>query len=1390
MLQAFIKTRGKHTLAYLLLFWLAINFSLAPTLAAEPSAFNNWAKTARLAGAAVWVGMSDAEMDQVISNMVTQNVSVIEADSELSNYLDDAQFDKEIAMMRRFADKAHKKGLRVVWYYPALEVVTPNGKNIEQTMAKEHPDWVQQGIDGTPNVFYGGSGQVFWVELNDESAWMSPSSEAYRSYFIERIQRIVRNAGIDGLWLDVPIYADFGHTKWSDASPAAKARFKADTGLDTPTEEDWNNPTWKRWITWRHEEIARFLTDVTQAARLANPEFPIIAETLPTDYNGGTIYGLDGGYLKNVEGLTHIWEVDTMSNTVGMRHAREDDWISFISALKYTRAASGKKPSWVFSYGKQVDDAKQVMAQALIAGNNPYELQVPEMTTTVGADFRQQMFDWTKRYSDYLFKAESKANVGVLYSSASRDFVDQFQGLGMFATTEANNDPLWWAENAIDSVFQREFLAEFRGVIKLLVNQHIPFDTLVFPDLAELQRYQTIVLPNIQAISEQEAELIRQYVQQGGHIIVTGNNPSSLNQYGAPYANLNLSDVLGFDNSNIPDTKQHDFGSGKVVFFKGTLGKQYLTSADSNARDQLASTIHSLSTVNLSSDAGNAVHFELDELNGETIIQMANFKGMDGDFSVIPHAFNVELKTDKTVQSIRFVSPDLPASEVDQLEFVQNNGDVQFAVTVDQYAMVIVNYDDASPSAPTINHTPVAGTDFLNTFVNQSFNFADSELLANDGDLDNDTLQITQVRSTEKTQGTLENFGAGQYVYTPPNNFIGRDELSYEITDGNGETTRAQIIIEVTVTTKRYFPSSITTTIGSHTAGATNSLKVLDEDTYDVKAGRLGSQRIAQWEASVVITEPADQVDAIRLSYTGEATKNKVKQDLFAFNFRTTQWNRVATLTAQNTQEAQNLSAILSPATDYRSSTGELRVRLKALRNNQFTIWSNQFYWEILGNKPTQNQAPSAQFSVNCNALSCSFTDSSSDSDGTITAWSWDFGDSHTANSTNSSHSYAQAGSYTVTLTVTDNQGATHSTQQTIQVTADTGSSTASNDATGLLVDGDLSDWNNLSAYRDDAGDVGNNPLDWEQAWFANSDERLFFAYRTKNPIPLERLWAFQIYIDTDSNLNTGFKVREVGADFLIEGRNLYRYTGTGNNWSWEGVIALTSSHINNNLAEFSVELSRLNNPENFRFLFRGNNAALGGDSPDYYPDTGFFTYQKHNTSGGGNNGNTNITIDGDLSDWTELTNLAADPNDMSGSIDWKQAWMAHNEQNLFIAYQLHEAINASSAWGYQIYIDTDRSGTGYLRGLVADYLIEGGNLYKYTGTGESWSWEFVASLDSQINGTNREFKLLRSDLGNPNSLRFFLLGNNAATGGEGLDVYPDNAFNVDAAGRFLQYSF
>jgi PKD repeat protein len=70
---------------------------------------------------------------------------------------------------------------------------------------------------------------------------------------------------------------------------------------------------------------------------------------------------------------------------------------------------------------------------------------------------------------------------------------------------------------------------------------------------------------------------------------------------------------------------------------------------------------------------------------------------------------------------------------------------------------------------------------------------------------------------------------------------------------------------------------------------------------------------------------------------------------------------------------------------------------------------------------------PTADFSVTCSSLDCTFEDLSTDADGTIVAWAWEFGDGDESIEQNPVHHYNTTARtlYTARLTVTDDAGLT-----------------------------------------------------------------------------------------------------------------------------------------------------------------------------------------------------------------------------------------------------------------------------------------------------------------------------------------------------------------------------
>ena len=88
------------------------------------------------------------------------------------------------------------------------------------------------------------------------------------------------------------------------------------------------------------------------------------------------------------------------------------------------------------------------------------------------------------------------------------------------------------------------------------------------------------------------------------------------------------------------------------------------------------------------------------------------------------------------------------------------------------------------------------------------------------------------------------------------------------------------------------------------------------------------------------------------------------------------------------------------------------------------------------------NQDPVADFSAVCNDLDCTFDATDSfDTGGSISSYDWDFGDGTTADDAGDTvdHTYDAAGLYDVTLTVTDNEGASSSLTQSLDVSVTVG---------------------------------------------------------------------------------------------------------------------------------------------------------------------------------------------------------------------------------------------------------------------------------------------------------------------------------------------------------------
>jgi len=96
-------------------------------------------------------------------------------------------------------------------------------------------------------------------------------------------------------------------------------------------------------------------------------------------------------------------------------------------------------------------------------------------------------------------------------------------------------------------------------------------------------------------------------------------------------------------------------------------------------------------------------------------------------------------------------------------------------------------------TTPT-NQPPVANTDSATTAQNTAVTLEASTLLANDTDANGDSLSLTEVSNPVNGSVTFSN---SNVIFTPSTNFTGNASFNYSISDGQGGTSSANVIVAV-----------------------------------------------------------------------------------------------------------------------------------------------------------------------------------------------------------------------------------------------------------------------------------------------------------------------------------------------------------------------------------------------------------------------------------------------------------------------------------------------------------------------------------------------------------------------------------------------------------------
>jgi hypothetical protein len=537
---------------------------------------------------------------------------------------------------------------------------------------------------------------------------------------------------------------------------------------------------------------------------------------------------------------------------------------------------------------------------------------------------------------------------------------------------------------------------------------------------------------------------------------------------------------------------------------------------------------------------------------------------------------------------------------------------------------------------------------------------------------------------------------------------------------------------------------------GTIAAGGASANRV----TVTVSDGELNSNISFDWNVSTVsvnvppvITNPDDQISVV-----GSTINLAV----------------IATDSDNNTL-TYSATGLFSGLT-INSSTGVISgtVAAGSVGNHNITVAVNDgtassnisFNWKVTAvmvNVPPVVTNPGDQTNMVGNTVNLSVIASDSDSN-TLTYSATGLFSGLTINSSTGVISgtvgAGSVGSHNVTVTVNDGTGSSNITFKWKVNAASTGNN-------GIQIDGNDADWAQIRKFQDTAGE-NTSPVDIETLQVTGDSNKVYIAYHDRQTIDPNKSWAWQVLIDTDYQSSTGLEYFDMGGDYLLLGKSLYKYAGDGSSWDWTEIGDVTAA-VNGKFAELAIDRSQIGQSNNLKLTFYGANTYAGGSTND------FFFVNAPNVNGGGTPTPGAITIDGLSSDWPASDAISDGADADTSPVDYQSVWFKQNSQKVYFAYKNRINIDSDKFWAWMVLIDSDRqlnTGINFYGEAGADFMLLGRDLYKYTGTGSDWSWSFVRKVSYAVNGKFAEIAVNKSDLGNSNNYRIIYYGSNTYAGG------------------------
>ncbi len=541
----------------------------------------NWPNYVRIGA----YGLQASNAQTIVRSAQEDGVFGIEVDNDIpGRYESFVDPTAKLKAIRAVAEQAHAAGNKAFVYIAGTECITANGDKSVHTLAKDHPDWLQRKLTGEPAIFGGGS--AFWIAKGDEDVWVSPYATEWRKTYMERVRQIAAT-GIDGIYVDIPYWMthfDGWEDSWASFDDYTVMAFRKETGLDAKKDlklGDFSDGNFRKWTEFRIKTFTDFMQEIDRNAKSVNPSIKTIPEIYPGIEEEAVRVGADVYSLYPVvDAIAHEYEFGSGDHMASSRSIL--DWFNYQVGIHSFRAFAQGKATWILNYSwdgdKKVDPRQAMMNLAMseiMAGANFWDAPGHSMAGSNDEPTRKKIFSWIKAHQDTFYAPRTPLSpIGVYFSPETRNY------------------------------FPKDFIPSYRGILILLMQQHLEFQ-IVTPRTLEEFRGTTLILPDVRVLNDADSTEIRSYVTAGKRLVITGED------------------------------SLHGIAGENVVHFPKCPGKDYYSHLQEGFNESSLDREHEFLE---SLKPSTAIHVDgspmmatsIAQVNGKTQVFFANFAGLQG----------------------------------------------------------------------------------------------------------------------------------------------------------------------------------------------------------------------------------------------------------------------------------------------------------------------------------------------------------------------------------------------------------------------------------------------------------------------------------------------------------------------------------------------------------------------------------------------------------------------------------------------------------------------------------------------------------------------------------------------------------------------------------------